>query len=262
MIEFSGAPFQYNPAITNVNIDNQLAGVLSQFNDDYIIDVVKDSLNNRFRIYSLPSPNVVAAFETTFKQLTDGFSSNTDEILETRNRVYANIINVICDFYNLTFNNTDETDYYSAAYWLYDFLVSNFTEYLKNFYTIFLIRESSAVVSALGLAQIRKENDTTLGYSKKLFKDPNLAMIHCDLEYTISQIEAFNIDLATILNCVYQSNPTLPGYIATLVSDRTGRFFKDFYQTFTTQSKDSADILTYIKLNLQQLGGQFEPANI
>ena len=170
MTEFNGTPFQYNPAITNVNIDNQLAGVLSQFNDDYIIDVIKDSLNNRFRIYSLPSPNVVAAFESTFKQLTDGFSSNADAICETRNRVYMNIINVICDFYGLTFNDNDETDYYSAAYWLYDFLVSNFTENLKNFYSIFLIKESAPIVSALGLANLRKENDTTLGYSKRLFK--------------------------------------------------------------------------------------------
>ena len=170
MTEFNGTPFQYNPAITNVNIDNQLAGVLSQFNDDYIIDVIKDSLNNRFRIYSLPSPNVVAAFESTFKQLTDGFSSNADAICETRKRVYMNIINVICDFYGLTFNDNDETDYYSAAYWLYDFLVSNFTENLKNFYSIFLIKESAPIVSALGLANLRKENDTTLGYSKRLFK--------------------------------------------------------------------------------------------
>lgn len=261
MVEFNGAPFQYNPAITNVNIDNQLAGILSQFDDDYIVDVVKDSLNNRFRIYSLPSPNVVAAFEATLKQLTDGFSSNTDEILDTRKRVYENIIAVICDFYNLTFNENDETDYYSAAYWLYDFFVSNFTEHLKNFYSLFLINESSSIVSALGLAQLRKENDTTLMYSKKLFKDPNIAMIHCDLEYVISQIETFNISLWTILSCVYQSNPSLPGYINGIVSDRTGRFFKDCYQSFVMNSKDSADILTYIKLSLQQLGGQFEPNN-
>lgn len=258
MTEFNGTPFQYNPAVTNVNIDNQLAGVLSQFNDDYIIDVIKDSLNNRFRVYSLPSPNVVAAFESTFKQLTDGFSSNADAICETRKRVYMNIINVICDFYGLTFNDNDETDYYSAAYWLYDFLVSNFTENLKNFYSIFLIKESAPIVSALGLANLRKENDTTLGYSKRLFKDPNIAMIHCDIEYVINQIETFNIDLWTILNCVYQSNQNLPTYINSLVTDFTGGFFKNHYQTFVTKSKDSADILTYIKLNLQQLGGQFE----
>ena len=258
MTKFNGTPFQYNPAVTNVNIDNQLAGVLSQFNDDYIIDVVKDSLNNRFRIYSLPGPNVVAAFEATFKQLTDGFASNTDEILDTRRRVYRNIINIICDFYNLRFNDTDETDYYSAAYCLYDFLVSNFTEYLKNFYSIFLSKESAPIVSALGLTQLRKDNDTTLSYSKKLFKDPNLAMIHCDLEYVITQIEAFNIDMWTILSCVYQSNPNMPTYINSLITDYTGGFFKNFYQTFVIRSKDSADVLTYIKLNLQQIGSQFE----
>lgn len=258
MVEFNGTPFQYNPAVTNVNIDNQLAGVLSQFSDDYIIDVVKDSLNNRFRIYSLPGPNVVAAFESTFKQLTDGFSSNTGEILETRKRVYMNIINIICDFYDLTFNDNDETDYYSAAYWLYDFLVSNFTENLKNFYSIFLIKESGPIVSALGLSQMRKDNDITLGYSKKLFKNQNIAMIHCDLEYVIAQISSFNIDLWTILSCVYQSNQNLPTYINSLVSDYTGRFFKNHYQTFVMQSNESSDILTYIKLNLQQIGGQFE----
>ena len=259
MTEFNGTPFQYNPAITNVNIDNQLAGILSQFSDDFIVDVVKDSINNRYRIYSLPSPNVVAAFESTFKQLTDGFSSNTSEIIETRKRVYVNIINVICDFYNLKFNDNDETDYYSAAYWLYDFLVSNFTERLKTFYSTFLIKEGGPIVSALGLANLRKENDVTIGYSKKLFKDPNLAMIHCDLEYVINQIETFNIDLWTILTCVYQDNPNLPGYINSLVTDYTSRFFKDFYQPFVTKSKDSADILTYIKLSLQQIGGQYEP---
>ena len=37
MTEFNGVPFQYNPAITNVNIDNQLAGILSRFSDDYIL---------------------------------------------------------------------------------------------------------------------------------------------------------------------------------------------------------------------------------
>lgn len=259
MTEFNGTPFQYNPAATNVNIDNQLAGVLSQFSDDYIMDVVKQSLNDRFRIYSLPAPNVVAAFETTFKQLTDGFSSNTDEILEARKRVYMNIINMICDFYGFTFNDNDDTDYYSAAYWLYEFFVSSFTENLKTFYSIFMIKEKDSIYSALDLAQVRKDTDTTLAYSKKLFKDPKLAAIHCNVEYTIRQMGAFNIDLWTILNCVYQANPNLPAYIFSLVTDSTGQFFKNHYQAYVIDSKESADILTYIKLALQQIGGEIEP---
>ena len=159
MVEFNGAPFQYNPAITNINIDNQLAGILSQFGDDYVMDIVKDSINNRFRIYDLPRPNIANAFEITFKDLTDGFTSNTDEILNTRNRVYNNIINIICDYYNFTYNQNDESDTFSSAYWLYEVFVSNFTNSLINFYTLYLIRESSSIYSALNLEERNKINE-------------------------------------------------------------------------------------------------------
>lgn len=258
MTEFTGMPFQYNPAITNVNIDNQLAGILSQFNDDYIMDVIKDSLNDRFRLYNLPAPNIVASFEFTFKELTDGFSSYTNEIMETRKRVYTNIINIICNFYGFTFNDSDETDYYSAAYWLYDFLVSNFTEHLKYFYASYLIQERESIVNCLGLDQLRKDNDSSLIYSKKIFKDPKLAEIHCNLEYIIDQMDSFDISLKNILDCVYSSNPNLPTYIFNLISDDTGLFFKNFYQSCVIRSYDSADILTYIKLSFQEMGKLIE----
>ena len=256
---YDGTPFQYNPAITNVNIDNQLAGILSQFNDDYIMDIIKDSLDDKFRLYGLPHPNIVSALENTFKQLTDGFSANTEEIAGTRKRIYLNIINFICDYYDFTFNDSDEVDYYSIAYWLYDFLVSNFTEHLKNFFTFFLINERNSIYSALNLSQPRKDNDNTFVYSKKLFNDPKLAMIHCNLDYVITEIATFNIDLRSILLFVYQSNPNIADYITGLVRDNTGNFFMNFYQSYVINSKDSADVLTYIKLSLQQLGGSIEP---
>lgn len=256
MVEFNGAPFQYNPAITNVNIDNQLAGILSQFGDDYIMDIIKDSLNNRFRIYDLPAPNVVNAFEITFKDLTDGFTSNTDEILSTRKRVYTNIINIICDFYNFTFNQYDDTDYFSAAFWLYDIFVSNFTNSLIQFYTLYLIREAYSLNSALGLEELNKANETTYMYSRKLFKDPKIAGIHCNLEYVIDQISNFDIKLSDILNVTY--TPNIANYINSIIIDNTGLFFKNHYESFI-YGKEAADILTQIKLNLQQLGGEIEP---
>lgn len=260
-IEFNGTPFQYNPAVTNINIDNQLAGVLAQFSDDYIMDVVKDSLNNRFRIYSLPAPNVVAAFESTFKQLTDGFSSYSDEIMNKRKSVYINIINTICDFYEFTFNANDDTDYYSAAYTLYNFFVCCFTEYLKNFYTMFLIGQKDSIYATLDLANARKENEPTFGYSKKLFKDSKIAAIHCNVEMVINQISSFPIDLPTVIQYACTSDPLLGQYIATLVNDPTGQFFNKHYQEFVIRSKDSADIITYIKLALQQIGGEIESIN-
>lgn len=258
MTEFNGTPFQYNPAITNVNIDNQLAGILSRFGDDYILDIVKDSINNRFRLYDLPRPNIVNAFEITFKELTNGFTSNTDEILSTRTRVYNNIINIICNYYDFIFIQNDDTDIFSAAYWLYDTFVSNFTASLINFYTLYLIRERKSIDLALNLVEMNKINETTYIYSRKLFKDPSLAGIHCNLEYVIDQISNFDINLYTILSTVYSgSNIDIGNYIASIITDTTGMFFKKYYESFIF-GKEAADILTLIKLNLQQLGSEIE----
>lgn len=258
-MEFTGAPFVYNPDITNVNIDNQLAGILAQFNEDYIMDVVKDSLANRIRVYSARRPNIVAAYETTFKQLTDGFSSNMEDILSTRSRVYTTIIDLICKFYNFSFNDNSnmEVDLYSAAYYLYDFFVSNYTANMIEFYVTYLIREKDGIYNALDLANKRKDNDPILAYSKKIFKDPKLAAIHCDIDYVLNQIETFDIDLWTILNCVYQANANIPSYIYSLVQENSN-IFKNYYEQSVLFSPDASDIMINIKLKLQQLGSKLE----
>ena len=87
-------------------------------------------------------------------------------------------------------------------------------------------------------------------------------MIH--LEFLQTSIQIYHklileiVELYNLVQIFQQSNHNLPTYINSLVTDFTGGFFKNHYQAFVTKSKDSADILTYIKLNLQQLGGQFE----
>ena len=254
--EFSGLPFYYNSPMVNVDIDNQLAGILSQFNDDYIMDIITDSINNRIRLYNLPQPNIVSAYEFTFKKLTDGFTSSTKEIMDTRERIYKTIIYRICEYYNLEFIDHDDTDYYSIAYWMYDFFVSNFTKYLQTFYTLLLINERNSVYAAMD----HSSNDTNaMVYSKKIFKDPKLAFIHCNLEYVLSQIDPIDMNIEDILRYVYQSDASLTEYVVGYIRDITGTFFKRFYQSYVLRSKDSADILTYIKLSLQQSGSSIEP---
>lgn len=259
MIDFaSDAPFQYNPAITNINIDNQLAGILSQFSDDYILDVVEDSLESRFRLYDLPMPNVIASYETNFRQISNGFPSNNDEVAQTRTRVYTNIINKVCDFYDLQYANNDDVDIYAIAYWLYDFLVSNFTNNLINFYVYYLIEDRVALDASLALSQMRRENDVVYSYSKRLFKDPKIAAIHANLEYVIDQIDTFDISLRDVINYVYIGRPEIAAFISSNIAD-TQNFFKNHYESYLSNSKHAADILVYIKLGLQQVGSQYEP---
>ena len=261
MNSLSEAPFQYNPAVTNVNIDNQLAAILDQFEYDYIMDVISDALDNRFRLYDLPTPNIVAAYEMQFKALTDGFSSYSGEITETRNRVYYNIISKICNYYDIEFNDTSEIDIYSAAYWMYDFFVSNFTKHLIEFYTQFLIAERDSLDSAFGITGLRRENDVVYSYSKRLFKDPKIAAIHANLEYVITNMSDINISLYNILVYAYSNNVSISSYIYGLVKDDTGTFFKTQYGSYVTNSKMSADIITQIKMNLQTMGAEVLPNN-
>lgn len=248
--------FQYNPEITNINIDNQLAAILSQFDDDYILDIVEDSLENRYRPLELAMPNVVAGYETTFKHLTNGFATYTSEIIGVRERVYRNIINKICGFYNLEFTGEDDTDWYSAAFWVYKFFVSEFTSNMITFYTMYIIREKDELCNALGLLDLRKENDQIFSYSKRLFSDVNLAAVHANLNHIINQIQTFDIDLYSILSYVY--DPTIARYIASIVRDQSN-FFRDQYEGFIMNPKNNADMITNIKMNLQQIGSQISP---
>lgn len=256
------APFQYNPEITNANIDNQLAGILTRFNTDYVLDVVEDSLENRFRLYDLPMPNMIYSYEANFKQLTDNFSSNVDLIAETRLNTYNQIINKVCDFYNLAFTPSDDTtDIYSIAYWIYDFLVANFTNNMINFYVSYLIADRDALDNNMGLSQMRRENDTVYSYSKKIFKDPKLAAIHADLEYVIDQIGTFDIPFSSVVSYTYMSKPAIANFISSNVYD-TQNFFRDQYESYIANSRHAADILVYIKLGLQQAGSIMEPTSL
>lgn len=258
MIKYDGTPFQYNPAITNIDIDAKLAGILSQFDNDYIMDVIRESLNNKFRVYDLPRPNIVSSFESNFKQLTDGFSANTQEIADVRRDTYLNIIYIICDYYNFTFELKDDTDLYSIAYWMYEIFVSSFVPNLSNFYIGYFIRERNALENMLGLTQLKKDNDPSYMYSKKLFKDHKLAAIHANIEYVLDQIQEIQIDLGYILTCIFANSPTVPSYIMSYIVDH-GNFFKNHYENYVLNSKESADILVHIKLSLQELAGNIEP---
>ena len=66
---FMDAPFQYNSATVNINTDATLVAILSRFSSDYIMDVINNSIDNKFRPYGDPAPNIVYGYEEQFKYL-------------------------------------------------------------------------------------------------------------------------------------------------------------------------------------------------
>lgn len=255
----AGQPmFQYNGRISNINIDNALAAILDKFDDTFIMDTIDNSIDHRFRPFDQPMPNIVYGYESQFVSLLDGFESNREDIATARQNTYTNIINRLCERYNLSFNNSDELDYYSAAYYLYKFLVAEFTNNIITFYTNFLIRERAGVYNSLGLKDFRK-NETGMAYSNKLFSDEKLSMIHGNIGYVMENISSFDIDLYAILDLVY-ADKQLSRYIYSLVSDN-GNFFQDFFTSYITDPAFGPELQTQIKLNLQLCGSQIADAD-
>ena len=236
-------PFQYNPAITNINIDNQLAGILSQFNTDYIMEYIDDAIEKRLRLYdTMNLPNIVYGYEARFRDLTNGFSSNVEDINAVRQDTYYTVINKLCRYFNLspTFDGTSDIDWYSAAFWLYKFLVSEFTSNLINFYSSFIIQERS-------------------GICDNLVQDPKLAAIHSNIGLVLSSMGTFDIGIDTIVRYIYQiPNMDIVNYITSLVTDN-GNFFRTQYDAIVNDPRYNAELITYIKFNIQKFGKDAMP---
>ena len=86
-------------------------------------------------------------YNENFKQLLHTYQNQLDQeqTMNTRNMIYKDIINLICNEYNLEFNITDydEIDLYTPAFYLFRLLVSEFTENVKTFFTNFILKEKN-----------------------------------------------------------------------------------------------------------------------
>lgn len=247
--------FQYNGPMTNVNIDNALAGILDQFDDEYVMDIINRSIISKFRPHDQAMPNVVYGFEQQFVSMFSNFESNSDDIARKRHETYVNIITTLCNAHNFSFNAADDTDYYSAAFYLYKFLVSEFTSNIITFFTNFLVQERNQIYMALNLSEFRK-NDMSLHYSRKIFKDEKLGMIHGCIGYVMENIQTFDIDLYSVLDLVYPDK-TIVRYIHSLVTDN-GNYFRNFYIGSVLDPHTSAELQTQIKLNLQRCASMMD----
>lgn len=245
---FIPAMFQYNMPNSNINIDNALASILDKFEPNYIMDVINQSLSMKFRLYDQPMPNIVYGYEQQFSELLNGFESNRDDIAAKRQDTYISIINTLCDRYNLAFNNNDDIDYYSAAFYLYKFLVSEFTQNIITFFTNFLIQERDMLVGSLDLKDSKK-NDSYMAYSIKLFKSSKMSAIHGNIGYIIQNMSTLDIDLYAILNLIYPDKK-IARYIFSLITDK-GNFFRDHFESYAIDAMYGPEIQTQIKLSLQ-----------
>ena len=235
--------------------------LLSHFDSNYIFDIINDKLDSIDYSSVLNEPNVVISFEENFKIMNDQYPGDSHNIREIRNQVYSDIIGLLCKRFNLQFNEADDNiDRYTAAYYLYDFLVCNRNNYMVNFFTSFIINNKESLCRFLNLDEYRKAKDSAAAYGKRIYDDQKYGVISANMPKVINHIATLDISLLNVFQSTYTS-PEVIAFLDNAIADR-GNFFKNFYCDIFNQPEIMPIVITNIRLALQKIVGDISQSSI
>lgn len=245
--------FTANMQNYNVVTENEVAVVLSHYNSDFVFSIVDNAMKRRFlEVPIIAVPNVVGAWEQNFKAIRAQYGAeNNEEIMRVRNETYKEIIDDICGEFKLSFTIDDTVDLYSAAYHLYDLFVCKFIENMTTFFANYIYKERSSIYDSLGLADKKKNKDSSTIYGKKIYKDIKLAVINANIDMVVSEICSMDIPFSSIISLIYGSNSELKRYIISIVSADSD--FMDNVYVPVMNSFIRPDIITSIRFKLQEI---------
>lgn len=228
-----------------------LSGILAHFNTELIFDIIEDNINNKFNTYQAISPNIINSYETNFKQLLIGYPFGNEEIQDVRDKTYYEIIEVLCNKYDLIFNKDIQVDTYSAAFYLYQFLVSSFRNNIVSFFSNFIIKEKNYLYESLQLARFKKDKDSNSIYNKKVYKNPKVGIIISKIDLIVDSICVFDITFDALLRYM-TPDKNIIDFILSIVSPNSD-FFKD--QIVSVMQSDSmrSILLMDIRIAIQNL---------
>ena len=237
----------------SIDTDKGIATILSNFDSQYIVDVINDSLKMRFRPFNTPMPNMVNVLETQFKELYLAAPDYKDQIDKCRQDTYKEIITIICNFYGLIYSediNTMTIDQlHGVAFMMYDIFISRFTDYMVDFYISYIIKNVDMFVDMLEKDPdaIRIKDNTM--YQSKQFSDPKWILIHQNVNRIIYNMCAFDITLGDLIS--YFTDYQTSQILLSILSD-TGNIFENHYAIFIKNQVTAPSVYTQIKLSLQR----------
>lgn len=240
-------PYISNSDIYQVNAERDITVILSKFNTNFIYDCIDNALSSKYNAqFIIPNPNLVRSIEENFTIMLQNFPDDKANILACREETYLEIIHYLCGKFNLSFTDSDQVNLYSAAYYLYDFLVGNYLQNLTNFFAKFIMHEKNNLYKSLNLDRFKKSSN--INYGKKLIKDSNTSIILIQISYIIDQLMAFDFDFNTIVSITYDNN-NIAKFIIELFGDN--EYFYNFYKNDICNAYIRPNIITNIRLLIQ-----------
>jgi hypothetical protein len=235
----------------NIDTDAGIGSILSNFDSDYILHVVEDSLSKKFRPFDGPMPNMVDVLEREFKIVLDNAPDYREKILDTQRQTYIEIISIILDYYNLNINidlnNISSREIYTIARYIYDVFVARYTDNMINFFTTFIINNAESIYNYLkNMENIIRPKDNG-AYSKNNFIDEKFILIAANLKTVIYNIAGYSVDLNTLIS--YFFDPEMGQYFSSILEDKNDIY--KYHYANNILSNNAPDIITRINLELQ-----------
>ena len=251
--------FIANSQVFNITTENELAVVLSHYSDEFVFTVITNALKERFeRVPVITLPNVVAAWEQNFKAIVAQYG-NIEDVNRVRNETYMQIIDIICKEFGLNFTIDDSIDLYSAAYHLYDFLISNFTNNMITLFANYIYKERVNIYESLNLANLKKNRDSSTIYGKKIYKDIKLAVINANIDMVVSEVCSADMTLYNVIGIIYGNNSELKRYLISIISAGSEFFNKAYVSVLNSDIRP--DIITGIRFRLQEIAISHDQAS-
>lgn len=240
---------------TAINTDRAISDILSNFSDDYIENMVSDSLSYKFRPFNTRMPNIVYVLQEKFRCIYANYTGdNKEQIDQTVNDTYMEIIETICKYYGLRIaaEIPDET-LFSLAYVMYQIFVSEFTDRMINMFTDYIMNHIDDLIATM--PDKHKIIKTT--YAKKLYtneiQNQNYIIIYDNLDYVLDVVETQDISLYNLL--IYLSNPEIATFITSYIVD-VGDIYRNCYVSYILDPASKTDMITSIKLKLVAMTAQ------
>ena len=235
-----------NDQIYNMVAEGEVAQLLSQFSNSYVMDVIDNNIRNRFAYNpTISNPNIVNSYEINFKDMAARFPSDIENIMSIRYETYLNIINKICSAFNVQYIG-NEPDCYILAYNLYDLFVSGYSRNIINFFSKYIYSNRNELYTNMGLDRYKKIKDSSSNYIRKIYNDQYTSIIISRIKEVIYYISGFDIDLYSFLLVNY--NRDTCDYLYQNIQP-LGNIFKDEF----CKVLNNPAILTEIRIAIQMM---------
>lgn len=241
-----------NSAYASIETDRAISTILGNFSEDFIRNSVQESLSFKFRPFNSRMPNFPGILEDNFKLVLTHSNGYDEEINEKRRETYLSIIDIICENYHLSVVDDGIPDecIYSVCYFLYQILVSEFTERMMGFF-------SNYVISNIGslLSHIPEEKKTAkTNYAKRIYTQQDYVILYDNMEQVLDIVASLDIPFHTLL--FYLSSDTKISDLLTSFIVDNGDIYKYFFASYITNPSTRTDMITTIKLNIVSMTAQ------